>query len=266
MSKIVKRTLDFIELFADHKRPLSLSEISKYLKIPISSCHDVLQSLQERGYLYELGPRAGFYPTLRLQQLANRIAEHDPITLRAEIQLRELRDTFDESISLARAHGESAIYLLVFEPSQPLRFLVRVGDNTRSLYATSAGKAVLGSMSEAQREAVLERLILEPLTEKTISSKDALRLEIKRSMERGWYLNREESVPTATTVSASFVWNRSTYIVTIAGPTFRMDPKLDALVEALKKACARLESPESEPPPSKGSHSKGNAIARNEHA
>ncbi len=67
MSKIVDRTLDLLELFAEEKRPLSLSDIARLLKIPISSCHDVLQAMQARGYLYELAPRAGYYPTLRLQ-------------------------------------------------------------------------------------------------------------------------------------------------------------------------------------------------------
>jgi len=33
MSKIVKRTLDFFELFAEQKRPLSLSEISRLLSL-----------------------------------------------------------------------------------------------------------------------------------------------------------------------------------------------------------------------------------------
>ena len=34
MSKIVERTLDFIELFATERRPLPLSDISRLLGIP----------------------------------------------------------------------------------------------------------------------------------------------------------------------------------------------------------------------------------------
>src|SRR5207237_6482413 len=106
------------------KRPLSLSEIARLLAIPFSSCHDVLQALSARGYLYELGPRAGFYPTTRLFNLAGAIAQHDPIIARAEVVLRELRDEIDESVSLAVGGGMKLTYLLVFEPSHPLRFLV----------------------------------------------------------------------------------------------------------------------------------------------
>jgi DNA-binding IclR family transcriptional regulator len=127
MSKIVKRTLDFIELFADQRRPLSLSEISRLLGIPMSSCFDVIRSLQERGYLYELGQRAGYYPTQRIARLAAQISENDPILARADLLLRALRDEFDESISLSQATGLNAKYLLVYEPSHNLRYTVQVG-------------------------------------------------------------------------------------------------------------------------------------------
>jgi len=243
MSKIVKRTLDFFELFAEHKRPLSLSEISKLLGVPVSSCHDVLRSLEEEGYIYELEPRGGFYPTLRLQMLAGAIAEHDPVLLRAEATLRELRDELDESVSLARVKGTKATYLIVFEPSHSLRFLVRVGDNVRSLYATSAGKALLGSLDETLRRQTIERLDLVPMTEHTITSRAALEADLRLSAERGWYLNREESVPSATTISVGFRWNRTDFIVTVAGPLFRMEPKLDHVVARTREACLRLERP-----------------------
>jgi DNA-binding IclR family transcriptional regulator len=112
MSKIVQRTLDFLELFAQEKRPLSLTDISRLLKIPVSSCHDVLQALQERGYLYEIAHRGGYYPTLRLLEVAKIIAANDPVAIRAEITLRALRDTVDESVLLSKISGATATYLL----------------------------------------------------------------------------------------------------------------------------------------------------------
>jgi len=240
MSKIVDRTLDFIELFATEKRPLSLSDISRLLKIPFSSCHDVLKALQARGYLYEIGPRAGFYPTVRLLEFAKLISENDPILLRAEILLRKVRAAIDESVSLAKAGESTATYLLVLEPSHPLRFMVEVGTAVRSLHATSAGKAYLGSLSPEKFESYLKSAKLAPITAKTIRSKAALRTDIEVSKKRGYFLNQEESVEDATTVSAGFRWNGADYIVTIAGPTSRMKPKLDQATRLAIEACAKL--------------------------
>jgi IclR family transcriptional regulator, acetate operon repressor len=243
LSKIVKRTLDFFEVFAEHGRPLSLTEIARILNLPVSSCHDVLQSLQERGYVYEIAPRSGYYPSLKLQELANRIVVNDPVLARADIAMRAIRDELDESVLLARVDGITATYLLVKEPSYPLRFLRRVGDRLGNLHATSVGKALLGSLDERTRRKTVADLELTPLTERTHTSRDALLAEVEESQARGWYINREESEPTATTVSATFRWNRSVFIVTVAGPTFRMEKQVDQAVAALLKVCAELERP-----------------------
>lgn len=241
MSKIVERTLDFLELFADQKRPLSLSDISRLLKIPASSCHDVLQTLQDRGYIYELAPRAGYYPTRRLFDLARTITDHDPVALRADILLRTMRDTLDESVLLAKVSGLQATYLLTFEPSHPLRFLANVGDRVRSLYATSGGKAILSSLPDRELERCLKSIALKALTKNTITSKTALRKDIEIGKRRGWFLNCEESQDAVTTLSSPFTWNGSAYIITIAGPTSRIEPRLERMAKLLIDTCRQLE-------------------------
>lgn len=249
MSKIVKRTLDFFEMFAEYGRPLSLTEIAKILKLPVSSCHDVLQSLQERGYVYEIAPRGGYYPSLKLQDLGNRITANDPVIARADIALREIRDQLDESVLLARIDGLSATYLLVLEPSYPLRFLRRVGDRLGNLYATSVGKALLGNLDERTRRKVVADLELIKLTERTHTSKEALLTEIEESRSRGWYINREESEPTLITLSTTFRWNRSVFVATVAGPAFRLEPQIDQAVAALARVCEALQNPGQGPAP-----------------
>jgi DNA-binding IclR family transcriptional regulator len=241
MSKIVSRTLDLLELFGREKRPLSLSDIARLLDIPVSSCFDVLQALQGRGYIYELAPRAGYYPTLRLQQLGKEISDHDPVVSRAELLLRSMRDSLDESVLLAKVSGLQATYLLAFESSHPLRFQARIGDKVRSLHATSGGKALLASLDDQSLAAWLKSARLEPLTERTIVSKAALLAEIDQGRERGWFVNRGESQDEVTTVSASFRWNASVYIVTIAGPASRLERRLDQATSMIASVRQLLE-------------------------
>jgi DNA-binding IclR family transcriptional regulator len=241
MSKIVERTLDCFELFAEQKRPLSLTEVSRLLAIPPSSCHDVLHALEQRGYIYELAPRAGFYPTLRMLEVVKTIAEHDPVLLRAEILMRSLRDVLDESVNLAKVTGLQARYLLTFEPTHPLRIMVRVGDSLRSVPSTSAGKALLASLDDKALDAYLKTAQLEPLTPKTVVAKDALRRQILEGRARGWFLNQEESLEGVSTLSASFTWNNSLYIVTIAGPSSRIESKLEWAAKMLVDLCGRIE-------------------------
>lgn len=243
MSKIVGRTLDFLEIFAAQKRPLTASEIARLLGIPASSCHDVLQALLERGYLYELTSRGGYYPTLRLYEMAKTIADHDPVVLRADALLRTLRDKIDESILLSKVSGLGATYLLSIEPSHPLRFLANVGANVRSLHATSAGKALLAGLSDTALAAYLKSANLTMLTSRTITSKTTLRDELVAGNRRGWFTNREESQEGVTTLSARFVWTSQVYIITVAGPTSRVESKIEKSAELMTNICKLLESP-----------------------
>jgi len=241
MSKIVDRTLDFLELFGREKRPLSLSEISKLLSIPVSSCHDVLQALQDRGFIYEVSPRGGYYPTLRMFETGKVIAENDPILLRAEHSLRELRDQLDESVLLAKVSGLRGTYLLAFETSQPLRFQMRVGDHVTSLHGASAGNAILGSLSDAALDAAIAELELQPLTQRTVTEKAALREKIRAGRKAGFYVNMGESIEGLTTISAHFVWQQSLFVVTIAGPSSRLDGRMDEASARLVEVCRKLE-------------------------
>jgi len=241
MSKIVERTLDFLELFASQKRPLSLSDISRLLSIPVSSCHDVLQALEERGFIYEVSPRGGYYPTLRMYEAGKVIAENDPVVLRADYQLRELRDELDESVLLAKVSGLRGTYLLSFETSHPLRFQLKVGNNFTSLHAASAGKALLGTLDDAALEAALDGIEYTAFTPNTVTAQSVLREQIETGRRRGWYLNADESMDGLTTLSAPFMWHHSVYIVTIASPSSRLEGKLEATARKLLEVCMRLE-------------------------
>ncbi len=241
MSKIVERTLDFIELFAAQRKPLALSETSRLLGIPLSSCHDVLQALQARGYVTEIAPRAGYYPTMRLYALAGEIARHDPLAQRAERTLSALRDQVEETVSLGKVTSPvSGIHLMVFESTNRLRFYNTPGEAVRSLNATAAGKIILGEMSPEDFEAWLAANKLERMTPNTIVSKAELRQAIVEGRSRGWYRNDEESVLGVSVIGASFEWLRVRYFVTVAGPTQRMSVNLEATAQALMQACDRL--------------------------
>lgn len=241
MSKIVNRTLDFFELFAAEKRPLSLSELMKLLEIPVSSCFDVVRALERRGFLYELRPRGGYYPTRRLHELGRVLLENDPFLQRAHPELERLRDASGETVLLAKSSGEDLTYIDAVESTQVIRFIGTVGAKVRSLYATSAGKAYLGSLPEAERKKRVARLALKPFTAKTIVSKERLLEDIRACERRGWFLNREESIADCITVSARVSWNGALYFVTVAAVKSRMEKQLDACVKHLLAACRAIQ-------------------------
>jgi len=240
MSKIVERTLDVFEMFAAEKRPLSLTDMARLLDIPISSCHDVLQALLSRGYVYETAPRAGFYPTRRLYNISSIIAVNDSVVQRAEELLTKIKDDLGETVTLAKATGMQVLYLLVLEPPHPLRFSVTEGSEIRSLYATSAGKAFLSTLPAAALKEHIHSADLKWMTDKTITSRSRLLADISDAKARGWFVNREESLAGVITVSSVFFWHKAAHVITVAGPAARMERQLKVAAQLVMEACRTL--------------------------
>jgi DNA-binding IclR family transcriptional regulator len=90
-------------------------------------------------------------------------------------------------------------------------------------------------------ERCLKSIALKALTKNTITSKTALRKDIEIGKRRGWFLNCEESQDAVTTLSSPFTWNGSAYIITIAGPTSRIEPRLERMAKLLIDTCRQLE-------------------------
>src|SRR5690606_12482921 len=106
--------------------------------------------------------------------ISKAIMENDPVAMRAEPVLHDLSTRLNASVTLGRAKGSQLTYLLASASPTPLRFDVKVGDNVRNLYATSAGKAVLAGFPPEERKKIVEGLTLTPLTPCTRTSKTAL--------------------------------------------------------------------------------------------
>src|SRR5919202_5082685 len=88
--KAAVRTLDLFEAFAAARGPLSLTELSRRIGAPISSCHALVRTLQSRGYVYVLDERKRIYPTKRLAALGQAFARYDPVLDRVSPILNRL--------------------------------------------------------------------------------------------------------------------------------------------------------------------------------
>src|SRR3546814_12247546 len=71
----VHNVLALFELFAREKAPRTLTALAQQLDMPKSSAFNLIQTLLDRGFIYETRKRGGYYPPRRLLELASRIAE-----------------------------------------------------------------------------------------------------------------------------------------------------------------------------------------------
>ena len=237
--KSAERTLELFEAFATVQKSLTLSELARQMGIPVSTCFGLVRTLESRGYMYAIKPRGGFYPTKRLLDLARTIAEHDPVLERIEPVLKELRDKTGETVTLAKRQGHKIVYLDVFESPQLIRYSPQAGE-FRSLYTSSGGKAILGSLAANVREELLAGVRLRKFTPASLTTRKELEADIEQSQQRGWYSNFGEVVPDLMAVAIPVQLNGDWYGVSIVGPIHRMQPELEKCLQALRQAGGEL--------------------------
>ncbi|KGH21304.1 IclR family transcriptional regulator [Comamonas thiooxydans] len=234
------RVLDLIELFAKRRRPMSLTAISRELKLPSSSCHGLIRTLEERGYLVNLKDQGGYYLTKRLKHDVDLIFTFNPLPTWILPALENIRDVADETVLLARMVGTNAVYVEVFESLQSIRYIAQVGD-LRPLHASAAGKALLGARDAASREVLLGQLQLERRNPNTIVDVERLQRDLAESRERGWYSTLGEFLPDVSAIAVPIQVSNEIYSVVIAGPSERMRQRWDVHVQLMQGLLQRAE-------------------------
>ena len=237
--KTAVRTMDLFELFSVERRPLRLSDLAKGLNAPVSSCYQLIQTLQRRGYVYAL-PGKSYYPTKRMLKSAEVIAASDPVVAILSPMLEELRDTTAESVLLGK-HAEHHVMVLdVAESPHSIRYTMRPGE-LRYLHSSSIGKALVGSMTREERDRWLPPDPLPTFTPTTIATRAKLEAELQRSKARGWYASLGETVNELHSVAVPFVFAGGVFALSVAGPVTRFAPKQKAHAAALIAAVRKVD-------------------------
>lgn len=218
--KLVARTLELFEHYADKGEALSLTELSQGLQTPMSSTLALVRTLVGRGYLYQTRKRT-YYPTKKLMGICTAIDMQDPILDILRPYLLRLRDKTNETAVLGTREDLNVIYLDTQHSRQAIRYTAQAGE-ARSLHSNSLGKALLSALENEALQAVLARMKMKTLTEKTLVTKQALIDELALCRQRGWSANIGESVPDLAAIAAPFCLAGKWYALSVVGPIVRM--------------------------------------------
>jgi len=235
----IGRMLDILDAFQRVQKPLSLTELAEMTAIPKSSCHAIVATLIARGFLYSLTRPRALYPTRRLLDVARDIHARDPFVENVMPMLERLRDSTQETIILGKRQGNSVIYLQVFESLNSIRYSSKSGE-FKPLHASAIGKALMGSLKEAELRSQLLGRDFKRITENTITTADELIADILDSRKRGYFVTRGENVTDVWAVSAFLNVNSEILAVAVAGPRHRMESKVIEHAQQLLSTCGMI--------------------------
>jgi len=239
-NKSAIRAIRLFEEFARAPEPQTLSEISKRIGSPLSTCHNLIKALQDTGYLYSRKSTRRHYPTKRLLQIAQIISANDPVVSYFEQAMTQLRAVTNETVILGARQKDEVIYLEVMESETVIRYSARAGD-LKPLYSSALGKMFLGEMSDEKRAAILKTIPLTKVTDNTLTDSEALVEQLAKSREKGVYMTSGENVSEVKAFSAPVRVSGELYGLVVAGPIQRMSAKEDEVRAALLETCSAIE-------------------------
>ena len=211
---------------------MSLTELARALKAPISSCHGIVRTLTARGYLYSMDAGRSLYPTKRLLQIAEAISANDPVLRRLAALLVDLRDASGETVILGKRQADAVVYLDVAESRQTIRYGAQPGD-TKPLHSSSIGKALLAELDAKALDRWLAGSRLARFTARTITGAKRLRAELKAGRALGYHVSGGETTVDVMAIAVAVPLRNDTFGIAIAGPLPRISLHLKRHTAAL---------------------------------
>ncbi|MEQ1616251.1 MAG: IclR family transcriptional regulator [Hyphomicrobiaceae bacterium] len=232
--------LDVLECVASRHRPLTLTEIAVAVGMSKSSVHQVLATLERRGFVKRLADQ-GYCIGIKAWEIGCVAAPIDMARTAAPHMAQLVREVRD-GVSLGVLDGAEMVCVHLVESPRAIRVHSNVGDRTPA-HCVSAGLAILSTMDDN----TVSRLLPDALpraTDETIVDRAALLKELGRVRARGYSISRGAWRLDVAGVSIP-VRGRDHHVVAalcIAAPSFHANKEWVArVVPALKIAAANIE-------------------------
>ena len=179
-----------IEVLAESKTPIGISEISRRTDINKNMVSRILHTLEEEHWV-QCDDRSCYTLTLLPFCLSAKVVNRTNLANTCVPMLQKFWKEFGESTYLGILNKDEVLYLSHFDSVQNVKVAGVVG-GSYPLYCTGPGKALLAFSGEDYIEEYIGKTELKKHTTKTITDADSLRAELALIRERGYSIDDEE--------------------------------------------------------------------------
>lgn len=222
----LEKALAVLEYLSRIEGDIDLSSLAQALALPKTTLLRLLATLKKRHFVQQDEQSRRFrlgWALIHLGQAAGRAFDLAGL---AHPVLERLAGRSGETANLILLDGEHAVYVDQVVSASIIRGVPAVGAPL-GLHCTAAGKVLLSFEPEEQRAAILRRLRLVRLTQKTITEPSLLAEELERTRRRGFAVDDEETELGGRCVAAPVRDRRGKVVaaVSIIGPAHRVNPE-----------------------------------------
>jgi IclR family acetate operon transcriptional repressor len=241
----VDRAITLLEAIAEAGGETTLTELSRRTRLNISTCHHLLSTLVQRGYVAKVPVRRSYALGARILYLSNACLTQVDLPARAAPFIEQINEKTGETVHLAVLQGDAMMKVAKRESRHPVRVDTGTLGKSDAAHATASGKAMLAWLPEGEMKRVLAHGMTR-YTANTITEWPALIEELRHVRRNGYSMDREEYQPGVICVGAAIRDHNGAVVGAISAstPTMRASDEHLALVREQITGAVRALSAE----------------------
>jgi DNA-binding IclR family transcriptional regulator len=196
----VGRAIQLLDCFTRETPELRLTDLSNKLEMSKAQVLRIASTLEMSGYLLRDPQTKRYRLGIRLFQLGMLVQQQLDLRRIVHPYLEDLVARADESARLIVPDDDGPICLDLVESHQGTRVFAQLGQRMPWNAGTSP-KLILAFMPEERRERILARDRFERYTERTVTSPDILRDELREIRQLGYHIGRRDIDADATVIT-----------------------------------------------------------------
>jgi DNA-binding IclR family transcriptional regulator len=240
----IERALSVLQCLGYSKRGFSISEISRRIKIPKSSAHLILATLERRGFLQKNTQTGKYHFGLQLVSLSRTALENLDLREEARPFLRDLMQESGLTVHMAILERDEAVIIEKVEAPGLVRLASWIGRRL-DVNCTGVGKVLMAFLPSDELEYLLKTKAFARHNSRTIISSSALRRELTLVRKAGYALDNEEDEPGVCCIGAP-VFNedeKAVAAISVAGTTSQIGiDRVPGLARQVKRAALGISA------------------------
>ncbi len=227
MVKSTEKIFKILEELAKNNGKMKLKDLSSTLGYPPSTTHRLLNTLIELGYVEQDQHSSGYNLGVKILSLAASSLNGLDLGQVSYPHLCNLRDETGETANIAINDHNESLYIQKAESTATVRVFSLIGKRA-PLHATGVGKVMLADIPSEEVEEIIEKTGLPRITDKTITTLDALKEELQLIKDRGYAYDNEECELGAFCVAAPVrdYTGRVIASISVSVPTNRLNAQM----------------------------------------
>ncbi|CUJ07645.1 IclR family transcriptional regulator [Cognatishimia activa] len=225
------RTLLILEILGKSDLPMTATQINEELGLPKQTVHRLCVTLEENGFLTRPGNAKKYQVARRLREMGSGLLYNSRDHVARHQILKQVSECVGETVNYAAPGNTGMHYLDRVETDWPFRVQLPIGTSV-PFHCTASGKSFLASLAQKKREALVNSLALESMTQFTLDTPERLLEELSQIRKQGYALDQQEFIEGMVAIAVPVLDTQGRYIASIAyhGPSQRV-----SLTEAIER-------------------------------